>query len=813
MWGVGKWVVCLVGYGFPLVKLNEGSGASVDPSAQTVDNQRYWSAFKSLGGWTPFGTIDYNLDGTQDLLLYQESSGTTQVKVVCRQPDNHPWSVCGSFRLPLAHSLFLRPLQIDTNTKGVNGKGVARHNVNAGGPSAVQIVTISSKTDAGPSPSGIGKAVGNVVGNVVGNDDKSSCVLQSFVLNERDLGKKDFVSSWSESIDCETKPIFLDIDFDGLTDMLGSSEASRAGYINLGNGSFEKRGWEDMSDYFDLTNYSNRDRFPVDLYSFEDDKSNEDFLSSIDSAVGHNSSVSDSKGFFGWLRSFVEEPSAENTVKHYLKEHLEDFKKHMVGLYSQTGNGQWTPRPLPLHYPARIAHSVSGHAQVDMDGDCMADLVLIVDSPDFESRQELEIWLTEPNANGAGAVRRMWRSQRLLLPDNLLSVYLTDFNGSGGADLLVLAGLQPRLYLFRMLHESQELPGGLCGNSFHFSFGGMNGRVQSDFMTVTPIAEELVTKHLQVLDVDGDRYDDVVTIVQKPAGRRSVRVYRSVPWGGGSDRGSDRGGAQNASGGWFAGPWFGGRASWFGDWWLRLWWAGSSAAPSSVNRAFESYYELDLRDNPVIASGWLDSGHFLVWHGAPGNPLTAFAQTGFDGEMGYATRVQVYGAQCLGRKAALPLSGAVVALAPPGMDGVRLPVRRTLSTADSASPFPPAVLTAGFGQSSNYIDVANVGLPYTHAPLHECGEYQRLPIIANATRPALAAFARTWTAVMPNCQLLITVPANRWKTDLWRLSLILSPGRQAAKVFVGMLLALALVGLFIGTHTQDTKRRAKQAFI
>lgn len=255
-------------------------------------------------------------------------------------------------------------------------------------------------------------------------------VLASYLF---DVPTQDYVLVWSSSPDqpVSSLPIVVDINFNGLPDLLlqEATTDDRLIYMNLGMGIFTPQKWQDATEYIDQKSYSSLPRANF---------TGSEFLHSMKQQqqkqkAGQRNVLQNILHVFSWRQknsraksALEKEADRLNFEEKYL--HLHENEAHFL---------TWTPRPLPLKQPTPLA-PISGHTVIDVDGDCISDLVLVVQSPDFPTRYELEVWLTESSPTG-NFVRRMWRGQRLLLPAGSQAVKVADFSRRGGADLAVLA--------------------------------------------------------------------------------------------------------------------------------------------------------------------------------------------------------------------------------------------------------------------------------------------------------------------------------------------------------------------------------------
>eukprot|EP01054_Gregarina_sp_Poly1_P001202 Gregarina_sp_Poly_1__1201@NODE_1295_length_4465_cov_43_415643_g875_i0_p1_GENE_NODE_1295_length_4465_cov_43_415643_g875_i0NODE_1295_length_4465_cov_43_415643_g875_i0_p1_ORF_typecomplete_len711_score101_42VCBS/PF13517_6/0_037VCBS/PF13517_6/0_46VCBS/PF13517_6/0_28VCBS/PF13517_6/3_5FGGAP/PF01839_23/8_5e02FGGAP/PF01839_23/2_2FGGAP/PF01839_23/2_6FGGAP/PF01839_23/15FGGAP/PF01839_23/2_7e02FGGAP/PF01839_23/0_44TcdB_toxin_midN/PF12256_8/2_2TcdB_toxin_midN/PF12256_8/2_4e02TcdB_toxin_midN/PF12256_8/67TcdB_t len=385
-------------------------------------------------------------------------------------------------------------------------------------------------------------------------------------------------------------PIVVDIDRDGFPDLLGHDVLSdqRAVWINQEGRGFKMQPWSSLAEFVDLQSYSRLPKADLSqiLLSLEYVTANDSGMASSALNYGDKKRASgDGTSVFGFLKNVLHRiglgnadgsnANADSLEDHFLKRHEQDFH---FGLQT---NFRWAPRPLPLSEPPRIVSNL-GFANLDIDGDCVADLILVVESPDFEGRYELETWLTEASATNSKDIKwRQWKGQRILLPEGTQSIALNDFSNNGGPDLLVLAcdplssfdgsgvpqlsyDVQPvceeaeRIFLFKLFHpplcvNPNLMPvvnGGDCRQvnklcaSKPFAFGGIDEglrrigisisdiRLPAEIAAGTKSHTRLASNFrfppiVRTADVDRDGFEDLLLLISSPDGP-SFRYLRNV---------------------------------------------------------------------------------------------------------------------------------------------------------------------------------------------------------------------------------------------------------------------------------------------
>lgn len=360
---------------------------------------------------------------------------------------------------------------------------------------------------------------------------------------DRAMRFEHFDFSFVSLVDDELKvpPIFVDVDFDGAVDFLsgiasspergegagdsdsGASESDqRVVYKNNGQNTFIRTLWQDAGNAFDQRTYAKSPKFnfDTDLHlslpngsglgaakprfsqssqgADSDQSSGRVSGSDDDGRIGQSKTriggaVENSEGGgvqkwpSGWLKGVWEETwgRGRGQSTNGASAKPQGFEDRYLSAHSKQFE-QWQPRPLPIASPAALAR-IQKSVIVDLNGDCLPDLVLVIESPDFPNRHELEVWITERRGGGAGGegtgdstvplIRRQWKNQRLLLPEGTLAIEVNHFGVGGAADLVVVA-CDPAASFFRHFdwdgtrHTDGFLPGGCAGGERLYFFRG-----------------------------------------------------------------------------------------------------------------------------------------------------------------------------------------------------------------------------------------------------------------------------------------------------------------------------------------------------
>lgn len=646
---------------------------------------------------------------------------------------------------------------------------------------------------------------------------------------------------WRSSRTTSVVPVVADVDFDGYLDLIGLSEGERFVWINKGQSNgFQDRKWSELGDYFDLETYSSIPKFDLNI--------NNHVVAVSPQKDEVNGVLSWFKNRWNSLHNRVNRPSGG--YKNQSAETLEEvyYKRHEMDVKYE----DWQPRPLPLIEPAKLAR-IPGSRLADINGDCVADLVLVVQSPDFESRYELEIWITEYLYAAAAAADtvnikwRMWKGQRILLPEGTQAIELEDFTNSGNTDLLVFAcdadwhqcqKLQ-RVFLMKMFQPPQcssthLMPKSngqslckksLCSSS-PFVFGGVDEGMRRIGVSISNIlhntSETVLIPNIhpafptiiRTVDFDRDGYLDIVLLAENQPQSRFFRVLRNLP---------PRGDAEAND---FTPFEF--TMTSLKEVLTRLL---NYARQFGTNRPrrfdplkarrFEPVADIRTDSAPFYAGGftedWSDPGilNFIGFSGQSNlnnSSVHIFKKYSSSKSTFFLTALALgpVDVSC-SNTSVLPMLGSTFVLTTTGLDGYKYPIKRVRGTLGGVQGvIKPKSTYIGLGSSSNYIDAFVLGVPYASEAAPSCAvnnetseanetsepksalfhrlmehfEEKQYPRNLGEQENPLNAYWRKWVAILPNSQISIKLGNPRWKNKEWLLSLLVNPGKQAFGIVV-----------------------------
>ncbi|KAL8273428.1 hypothetical protein Esti_002673 [Eimeria stiedai] len=210
-----------------------------------------------------------------------------------------------------------------------------------------------------------------------------------------------------------------------------------------------------------------------------------------------------------------------------------------------------SPQQRTQQEEAQITNPHSS-AVVDIDGDCRADLLLMVRLPSSSSIS-VEIWLSRFDGKAAKWKRH---SESLALPQGSGQFVLADFDANGTIDLLVptcerneegvcvkgdsltlLPNAQPPLCgSFWWTHRTAEKcrrPFELCEPNDDFAVAHHGSKEATASLldpdpTIHFFGDSAKPPTLAVGDVDGDGFADIALVAVKEGGVRAARIYRNV---------------------------------------------------------------------------------------------------------------------------------------------------------------------------------------------------------------------------------------------------------------------------------------------
>ncbi|KAL8446401.1 hypothetical protein Emed_004855 [Eimeria media] len=469
-------------------------------------------------------------------------------------------------------------------------------------------------------------------------------------------------------------------------------------------------------------------------------------------------------------------------------------------------------------------------AVADIDGDCRADLLLMVRLPGSSSIS-VEIWLSRFDGKKAKWKRHV---ESLALPQGAGQFVLADFDANGTIDLLVptcerneegvcvkgdslvlLPNAQPPLCgSFWWTHRTAEKcrrPFELCEPNEDFAVAHEGSKEA----TVSPLdpdptihffGDSAKPPTLAVGDVDGDGFADVALVAVKEGGVRAARIYRNVAI-------DVKASVQNPARRRFQ------LAAEFvataeGE--TLLCNRGAldlvcQGQPKMASVSPDPFATLRAYTRPVEAAG--DSRFFKATslngacpysfcirrtllplsdntHNFPSddNSVTNVSSHNAHGKQGEQQKKQSFSLQMvpdLPPPYGAAAVGATFKLTVTDLNGTKTPRIGAQMSQSAHAPLALPFELFGLGQTNNYVEEFFVGLPLAQLVAHSM-----------------------WVSLIPNSQVIV-MPYPLEKPKSWQLELSVHPSRSFANILITTVICLLLVALII--FILDRKEKAEDS--
>ncbi|CEM38020.1 unnamed protein product [Vitrella brassicaformis CCMP3155] len=435
-----------------------------------------------------------------------------------------------------------------------------------------------------------------------------------------------------------------------------------------------------------------------------------------------------------------------------------------------------------------VIASPHSSAFVDIDGDCEADIVFDVQSPNHGGQRELEIWLHEKTdkKNQDAIYRRHRQKEPTLLPEGAGQLMFADFNADGTIDIAfpsctrdkfscddccvpsnnviyMTANRQQQMCPSMWIKKSRDCrpQGALCqkdlgfavssfaADSRDFTVSALVSDTDDPKLTFTGDFRTPVT--LRVGDFDLDGYPDLIGTVQAADQPAKIRFFKNYPT---SDDGA------------------------------------------SPLRKFKKAYELSLGGDEVTADGaaFFDVGEDGILD------VIGFGKKVKNGKMVQSV-LQVFEQKADADVFFLKSTGlnpvCAVNCPPPGpsiakpkpygvsyhgpsfkitvtdLNGVKTPKQAAQLPQSAHTPLGLPFVFFGLGRTNNYIEEFFMGLP-----------------LNERTR------SRMWTSLIPNTQVIVRPYPQAVSSD-WSIELSVSPSKKFLFILLATVTCLLIVGAII----------------
>ncbi|CDR94221.1 T-cell immunomodulatory protein-like protein precursor, putative [Babesia bigemina] len=418
-------------------------------------------------------------------------------------------------------------------------------------------------------------------------------------------------------------------------------------------------------------------------------------------------------------------------------------------------------------------------AFVDINGDCRADLILLVQ---HENKRYLQIWETEADNNRMKYIRNP--NKDIVLPTNHGQVSFADFNGDGTIDIVVpycnqlnaeRSCIQGSRIFITFNHQKPfcsyiwNNPNSdmcrkateLCTKS-DFAFHPVDGLSSVDISLPVNVGfkdSEGQLMSVSLGDLNNNGYPDVIVLGWNLATLQPVVcVYRNVE--------NNESSVVNAR--------------------------------SFVQSAIIEVTEPDIRYIRVAAVDLFEDGitevGIFTSKVSIGNDSIARFYTTVNEKIGLFMKAMVRGVAENETPSSVNVlstgsnvNGAVFKITVIDVYGAKSPRCSTIRPQSAHSPLLPPYSMFGLGKTNNYVEEFYLGMPSTSK-----------------------SYSNMWISIIPNCSV-IAIPHRLLYPNEWTLKLSLSPSKDIYKILVATLICLVSLGVIIvGFDIKEKREDSEQ---
>lgn len=428
-------------------------------------------------------------------------------------------------------------------------------------------------------------------------------------------------------------------------------------------------------------------------------------------------------------------------------------------------------------------------AFVDIDGDCKADLVLVVESLKTPGLSVLEIWINDV-VNGKAKYRKQ---NPMPLPANPGQLAFADFNADGTVDIVI-----PSCTLHKgicvaddqiLMSANGQIP--VCSSHWRreggedcraipelcvpspFTLSNFHAKKTPDFSisilgdptvpyNVHFVGDKIHPITLRTGDYDGDGYPDLLALVERDGNQRSIQIYRNVETPS-SDKATYP------------------LRSFVLEHDLTMRWGDRTILPYAT--AFVDIFDRGVLD--VVAFG-------VVQELNGGAISQTFVQT-TESDFLFLKATALNGVCLKGCGVDVPYTnprpfgvnahGPTFKITVTDLSGNKMPRTATQLPQSAHSPLALPFVLFGLGRTNNYIEEFFLGMP---VPQED--------------------HVNLWISIIPNSQV-IAIPYRLLQPKEWVLELSINPSKKFLSILQSTIVTLFIVGALI--FLLDRKEKAE----